>query len=150
PPRGRPARLASVLRSGDGSGSEALALAGAGARVGVPPGQRQTGRRLLRVERRIRVRRGHRNSPHGPAGGGHGRTGGGLASGRSAPGRNRFRPAHSDLERAREAQSRDPGGPYAVRGGTDVSPQRRAAGLTRLGWQYAAVAAVYRAPTNAL
>ena len=77
------------------------------------PDERQTGRRVLRFQRRFRVRRGERGPPHGPARGGDERPGRRLASGRGAPGRCGFRPAHSDLERGREAPGGDPGGPRA-------------------------------------
>ena len=68
-------------------------------------------------KRRFRVRRGERGPPHGPARGCDERPGRRLASGRGAPGRRGFRPAHSDLERGREAQAGDPGGPRAGRHG---------------------------------
>ena len=64
--------------------------------------------------------------------------------GRGAPGRRRFRPAHSDLERGREAQGGDPGGPRAACHGADVSPGRRPAGLPLLGRHAAALGPVRR------
>ena len=114
---GRPAGVGPLLRPGDGSGSAALAPARAGPRAGVSPGQRPTGRRVLRssVASVYDAASGAllADLPVGAMR----EPGRRLASGRGAPGRRGLRPAHPDLERGREAPSGDPGGPRAGRHG---------------------------------
>jgi serine/threonine protein kinase len=91
--------------------------------------RRQAGGWVLRCARHIRVRRGERGTLQGPARGGNERTGRRLASGRCAPRRCGFRPAHSDLERRREAQGGYPRGARVCflrrRGGRARQPPRR-------------------------
>ena len=147
---GRQGRLGPLHRPGERQETSRWRLPAKAHTLAFHPDNRRLAVGYSEQHGRFRLRRGPGQPCRRPARRCDERSGRRLASRRGAPGRGGIRPAHPDLERGREAQAGDPGGPRAACHGPELPPGRRSPGLALLGWRLAPLGSCHGTAAHAI